>query len=132
MSGLRRVGLIALFLLLGTLVTGTVALGQTGKRLVRGQVLDAEGEAVAQAIVHLKNKASGETATMVTSAEGRYQFNDVDMKSDYKIHAELKGAKSRQRSISQFDTRPIVVINLTLEAPEDAGKQAEEKKEEKN
>jgi hypothetical protein len=69
---------------------------------------------------------------MVTNSEGRFQFNDVEMKGDYKIHAELKGKKSRQRSISQFDTRPIVVMNLRLKPPKEKTEEPEKKKEEED
>lgn len=127
----RRVGLIVAVVLMGGLV-GMMAAAQGGKRIVRGQVLDEKGETVAQAIVHLKNKETNDSITMVTNGEGRFQFNDVEIKRDYKIYAELKGKKSRQRSISQFDTRPIVVINLRLKPPKEKAEQSENKKEEKD
>jgi hypothetical protein len=128
----RGVGLTALVALGAGLLAGAVAVAQGGGRIVRGQVLDEKGETVAQAIVHLKNKSTNDTVTMVANGEGRFQFNDVDMKGDYKIHAELKGKKSRQRSISQFDTRPIVVVNLRLKAAKEKAEKSENKEREKD
>jgi hypothetical protein len=131
MIGRRTVGLVVAVVLLVGLV-GLTAAAQGGKKIVRGQVLDEKGETVAQAIVHLKNKTTDDTVTMVTNGEGRFQFNDVEMKGDYKIHAELKGKKSRQRSISQFDTRAIVVMNLRLKPPKEKTEEPDEKKDEED
>lgn len=131
MTSRHRVGVVVWVALLAGLM-GLTAAAQGGKRIVRGQVLDEEGETVAQAIVHLKKKETNDTITMVTDGEGRFQFNDVEMKGDYKIHAELKGRKSRQRSISQFDTRAIVVMNLRLKPAEEKAEKSDTEKEERD
>jgi hypothetical protein len=130
MTRTRRKG-IALGGLLASLLLAATAQAQGGsKRVVRGQVLDANDKVVASAIVHLKNTSTKEVFSVATNQEGRYQFNDVDMKFDYEIYAEQGEQKSRLRKISQFDTRPIVRINLQLE-PEET-EDEDEKKEEKS
>lgn len=128
----KKTGRLALGLAVAALLLTTTAAAQGSKRIVRGQVLDDKGEAVATAVVHLKNKRSGETISVATNQEGRYQFNDVEMKEDFELHAESKGQKSRSRTISQFDTRPIAVYNLQLEPPDDTAQEKDRKEEEKN
>lgn len=95
------------------------------KRTVLGQVLDENEKVVATAVVHLINVATKEHLTAVTDKEGRYQFNGVDPKVDLQLYAERGEQKSRVRTISQFDARTRIVIDLKLEP----AKKPEEKKE---
>jgi len=112
------------------LLLAAVAAGaQQDKRLVRGQVLDADGKEVESAIVHLKSLSTSEVLSVVTDEEGRYRFNDVDKKLDFEIYAEWRDQKSRTRKISQFDTRDIVTINLSLEPEEKSGEKDKSKEE---
>ncbi|MGH9862376.1 MAG: carboxypeptidase-like regulatory domain-containing protein [Candidatus Acidiferrales bacterium] len=115
--------LLAPFLLATTVLVGWGALAQqSSTRTVRGQVLDENNKAVENAIVHLKNLSTKKELSVVSDKEGRYQFNDVDMKVDHEIQAEWRQQKSRARKISQFDTRPKVTINLPLEPPKETKK----------
>lgn len=126
----QRVVVVVLLVGVVAATLAVVAGAQDQKRTVRGQVLDEKGEVVAGAIVNLKNKQTDDTLTVTTGGEGRYQFNDVDMKADFKLYAEYKGQKSRERTISQFDTRSIAVYNLRLE-PAEENKDTKAKEKEK-
>jgi hypothetical protein len=97
---------------------------QAAKRTVLGQVLDENEKVVASAIVHLKKLGSGEEWSVVTDKEGRYQFNNVDMKTDHEVYAEQGDRRSRTRTISQFDTRTRVTVNLQLQKKEEEKKAA--------
>lgn len=120
------------FLLLLLPVLALAAAGQAAAqtketRIVRGQVLGENGKAVEGAIVRMKEKKSGKETSVITGEEGRYQFNHVDMKTDYRIYALHEKKKSREKSVSSFYNRPIVRINLKLQPPEeDAKKETEE------
>lgn len=117
---------------LAVLLAALTAIAQQEKRMVRGQVLDTEGKAVENAIVHLKNLSTRAVLSVVTDKDGRYRFNGVDKNIDYEILAEWRKQKSRPRRISQFDTRDIVTINLPLEPaeePDEKDKPKDEKKE---
>jgi len=123
---------VRLLAVLAVLLAALTGVAQQEKRLVRGQVLDEEGKAVENAIVHLKNLNNRAVLSVVTDKDGRYRFNDVDKKIDYEIFAEWREQKSRTRRISQFDTRDIVTINLPLEPAgesDEKDKSKEEKKE---
>lgn len=122
---------VRLLAVLAVLLAALTGVAQQEKRLVRGQVLDEEGKAVENAIVHLKNLNNRAVLSVVTDKDGRYRFNDVDKKIDYEILAEWREQKSRTRRISQFDTRDIVTINLPLEPAEESDEKDKPKDEKK-
>lgn len=135
MKRVRHRWLIAWLLLgAGLLLANQAAPAQeTSGRVIRGQVLDEKGKPVATAIVHLKNLTSKEQWSVVTNKEGRYQFNDVDMKADYQLYAEWQEQKSRTRNLSQFDTRRQIFINLRLQPTKKSENKKDKKgKEDKN
>jgi len=132
MTNVRRQTILLSGLLAGLLLAAPGQAQLDAKRVVRGQVLDQDDKAVVTAIVHLKNTSSKEQFSVATDKEGRYQFNDVDMKSDYEIYAEQGEQKSRLRKISLFDTRSIVRINLQLEPEKEKDKDKDKKEGEKN
>jgi hypothetical protein len=113
---------------LAALLAGLGVAAQQETRLVRGQVLNENGKAVENAIVHLKNLNTRETLSVVTDKQGRYRFNEVDKKTDHEIYAEWRDQKSSTRRVSQFDTRDIVTINLSLQ-PADGSDEKDNPKE---
>ncbi|MFQ5662874.1 MAG: carboxypeptidase-like regulatory domain-containing protein [Terriglobia bacterium] len=105
-----------LLLSAGLLLASPGAVAQEDSaRVIRGQVLAENGKPVATAIVHLKNVTTKEQWSVVTNKQGRYQFNDVEFKASYQLYAEWHEKKSRTRSISQFDTRRRIFVNLRLQ-----------------
>lgn len=126
----NRLAALAALLLLGALAVPA----QGTSRTIRGQVLDENDKAVATTIVHLKNLGNKEQLSVVTDKEGRYQFNDVDMKADHELYAEWREQRSRTRTISQFDTRTRITVNLKLEPAKKSESAAskEEKPKEKD
>lgn len=117
-----------LLLVLGALLGLGAAAQEGSKRIIRGQVLDENDKVVHPALVHLKNVSTEEQWSVVTNKEGRYIFHDVDIKHDYEVYAEWREQRSRARRISQFDTRPLVRVNLKLR-PADEPKEKQEKEE---
>lgn len=111
----RRLGLSVLLALLA-LGAGATAMAQSS-RTVLGQVLDADGKAVNDAIVHLQDRKTKKGTTVVTGEEGRFQFNQVDSKADYNLYAVKGKLRSRTRGISSLSSRTRYVINLRLRPP---------------
>lgn len=131
MSRKPRRSILAIVLLGVPLLAGAVA-QQESKRTIRGQVLDPDGKAVASAIVHLKNLSGKTELSVVTDKEGRYQFNDLDKKTDFEIYAEWQEQKSRPRKISQFDTRERITLNLSLEPAKKANEEPKDQEQKKD
>lgn len=97
------------------------------ERIIRGQVLDENDKVVATAVVHLINLSTKEQWSVVTDKEGRYQFNSVDSKADLQLYAEKGEQKSRVHTISQFDIRTRIVVNLKLNPAKKPEAEAEKK-----
>jgi protocatechuate 3,4-dioxygenase beta subunit len=98
---------------------GASAAAQGGTRVIKGQVLDENGKPVAGAVVRLKDKTTKKEVSMTTNKNGRYRFNGVKLRSDYRIHAEKAKQRSRSRGISQMDTRTEIFIHLRLQPPKE-------------
>ncbi len=91
-------------------------------RTIRGQVLDPDEKPVFMAVVHLKDKKTGEVLSVVTDKEGRYSFGELPLRADYELYAEFEELRSRTHRLSSLDTRTRIVINLRLQQPEEAAK----------
>jgi hypothetical protein len=85
-------------------------------RTVRGVVADKSTEApVSSAVVFLKNTRTNAVRSYIADEEGNYRFSGLDPNVDYEIHAEKDGAKSATRTISSFDNKKEIVLNLKIE-----------------
>jgi hypothetical protein len=97
------------------------AVGQDAKheaqlRTVRGVVADKSSEdPVPSAVVFLRNTRTNAVRSYIANEEGTYRFSGLDPNVDYEIHAEKDGAKSATRTISSFDNKKDIVLNLKLE-----------------
>ncbi len=111
-----RLLLVALALCVGV----CAAVAQDAKheaqlRTVRGVVADKSSEnPVPSAVVFLRNTRTNAVRSYIANEEGDYRFSGLDPNVDYEIHAEKDGAKSATRTISSFDNKKDIVLNLKL------------------
>src|SRR5262249_48899623 len=84
-------------------------------RTVHGVVMDRSEAAVPSAVVFLKNTRTNAVRSYISDDQGNYRFSGLDPNVDYEIHAEKEGAKSPLRTISSFDSKKDIVINLKME-----------------
>lgn len=84
-------------------------------RTVQGTVTDAAGNQVDGAIVQLKNTKTLQIRSFVTQEHGAYYFHGLSPDVDYEIRADYQGASSSTKTMSSFDSRKEVSINLKLE-----------------
>lgn len=110
---------IALPLLLATAIAVSPARSQDGQgrsqlRTVHGSVLDQNNNPIANGVVYLHNKKTNTVRTYISEANGTYRFSGLDPNVDFEIHAEYKKAKSSRHSISSFDDRRDIEINLVI------------------
>ena len=85
-------------------------------RTVRGVVVDKASEApIPSAVVFLRNTRTNAVRSYITDEEGNYRFSGLDPNVDYEIRAEKDGAKSASRTISSFDNKNTIVLNLKIE-----------------
>lgn len=82
-------------------------------RLLFGKVLDQQDNPVAGAIVYLTNTRTHAVKTYIVSQEGTYRFPGLST-VDYEVYAQYNGRKSDTKSVSQFDDRSQVYIDLKI------------------
>jgi hypothetical protein len=85
-------------------------------RLLFGKVLDQHDNPVAGAIVTLNDLRTHAVKTYIVSQEGTYRFPGLST-VDYEVYAEYNGRKSDTKSVSQFDDRPQVYVDLRINTP---------------
>lgn len=84
-------------------------------RNVVGQVLTKSDAPIAEAIVYLKNTKTLTIKSFITEKDGGYRFHGLSPNVDYEIYADYQGQKSATKTISSFDTRTNVTLNLHIE-----------------
>src|ERR1700726_2926744 len=82
-------------------------------RLLYGKVLDQQDNPVAGAIVYLTNTRTHAVKTYIVGQDGTYRFPGLST-VDYEVYAQYNGRKSDPKSVSQFDDRPQVYIDLKI------------------
>jgi len=100
------------------------ALAQDAKReaqlrTVHGIVQDKSENLVSESVVFLKNTRTNVVRSSYTDGTGNYRFSGLDPNADYEIHAEKEGAKSATHSVSSFDSRKDITLNLKIEKKKD-------------
>jgi hypothetical protein len=84
-------------------------------RTVRGIVMDKSENPISGSVVFLKNTRTNSVRSNYTDDTGSYRFSGLDPNADYEVHAEKEGAKSPTRTISSFDGRKEIDLNLKID-----------------
>src|SRR4051794_22768821 len=84
-------------------------------RVVRGRVLDSAGAPVSGATVQLNESPDGQGRSVMSGKDGSFRFDDLSLTQDYQIKAAYKASSSRRRTISQYDTRKTILVELRIE-----------------
>jgi hypothetical protein len=82
-------------------------------RLLYGKVLDQQDNPVPGAIVYLTDTRTHAVKTYIIGQDGTYRFPGLSM-VDYEVYAQYKGRKSDTKSVSQFDDRSQVYVDLRI------------------
>jgi len=98
-----------------SLVTAQDKKREAQLRTVHGLVLDKSDNPVSESVVFLKNTRTNIVRSFYTDSNGNYRFSGLDPNVDYEVHAEKEGAKSTTRTVSSFDSRKDIVLNLKIE-----------------
>ena len=83
-------------------------------RLLLGKVLDQQDNPLPDAVVYLTNTRTRAVKTYIIGADGTYRFPALSMSVDYEVYAQYKGHKSDTKSVSQFDDRSQVYLDLKV------------------
>jgi hypothetical protein len=112
----RLLGILTLLLALFAMAS----VAQDNKRetqlsTVRGFVIDKSEAPMPASVVFLKNTRTNAVRSYIADDAGNYRFSGLDPNADYEIHAEKDGAKSQTRTVSSFDSRKDIVVNLKID-----------------
>lgn len=85
-------------------------------RLLTGKVLDHQDNPVPSAVVYLSNLRTRAVKTFIAGADGGFRFPALSPNVDYEVYAQFNGRKSDTKTVSQFDNRQQVNVNLRIDA----------------
>ena len=114
---MKKTFAVAVFLLLVSLAFAAPFQkdkGPTG-RLLLGKVLDRGDNPLPNAVVYLTNTRTRSVKTYIVSSDGSYRFPALSPNIDYEVYAQYSGHKSDSKTVSQFDNRQQVNINLKID-----------------
>lgn len=90
---------------------------KTVGRLVYGKVLDPQDNPLPDAVVYVTNTRNRAVKTYIVGPDGTYRFPALSTATDYEVYAQYKGQKSDTKSVSQFDNRSQVYLDLKVKTP---------------
>src|ERR1700674_1016391 len=109
------VGLALTLLLLASLAAAQDAQHESPLRSVHGVGPDKADTPIPGAVVFLKNTRTNAVRSYIADDTGNYRFSGLDPNTDFELHAEKDGAKSPTRTISSFESRKELVVNLKID-----------------
>jgi hypothetical protein len=109
------VGLAVAMLFLTSLASAQDAKHESQLRSVHGIVTDKAETPIPAAVVFLKNTRTNAVRSYIADDTGNYRFSGLDPNTDFELHAEKDGAKSPTRTISSFESRKEIVVNLKID-----------------
>src|SRR5215475_15670519 len=89
MNARKLVNELSIFVM-SILLTGTVVSAQTVGASIQGAITDANGSAVRNAVIEIRNVGTGVTHNAVTDAEGRYRMPLLPS-GDYEVRVTAPG-----------------------------------------
>jgi type 1 fimbria pilin len=90
--------------------------GDTGTRSVQGVVSNPDDSPAVGAVVQLENAKTQQIRSYVTKEDGVYKFFELSTDADYKLNAKMQGLASPSKTLSSFDSKKEVTLNLKLAA----------------
>jgi hypothetical protein len=114
-----KLGIAACVLLVVTSVAANASPDKKEKavgRLLFGKVLDHQDNPLPNAVVYLTNTRTRAVKTYIVGEDGTYRFPALLNAVDYEVYAQYKGHKSDPKSVSQFDDRSQVYIDLRVDS----------------
>ena len=113
MNHWRRCSSLAALMLL--LLTVGAALAQSVKyKTLEGKVFGNGDAALSGAIVYLQDSKANSIRSFISTEDGSYRFGQISPDIDYTVWAKYKDAKSPTRTISSFDSRRDLTIDLHI------------------
>ena len=88
---------------------------QAVQRIVSGKVTTKDNQPVKSAVVYLKDDHTLSVKSFISDDNGAYRFGQLSQATDYELWAEADGKKSGVKTISSFETKNAITINLKMD-----------------
>lgn len=88
--------------------------GDDQTRSVQGTVVLENGQPAVDAEVQLKNTKNLAIRSYITQKDGRYYFHGLSADVDYEVKAQYQGVWSPTKTVSSFDSRQDVNLDLKV------------------
>lgn len=95
-------------------LAGSACAQDFGQKILQGKVLNAQGASIKGAIVYLQNSRTSDVKTFISGDDGSYRFAALNADTDYTVWAAFQGKKSPSKTVSSFDSRKQVYIDLKI------------------
>ena len=107
----------AIFTVLGATANATPdKKDKASGRLLFGKVLDPQDNPLPDAVVYVTNTRTRAVKSYIVGVDGTYRFPALSTAVDYEVYAQYKGHKSDTKSVTQFDERSQVYLDLRVDA----------------
>ena len=90
------------------------AYAQQAAKTIEGHVLDAGATPLPGSVIYLQDQKTNIVKSFIATDNGSYRFGQLPASTDYRIWAEYKGEKSKERLISSFDTKQTVQLDFHI------------------
>ena len=85
------------------------------ERILSGRVQDTNGKTIKDAVVFLKDKHDSSVKSVGVDDGGSYRFVQLQQNHDYEVWAQTEKKKGAIKTISSFDDRADIPLNLKIE-----------------
>jgi hypothetical protein len=109
----RLAAVVALFVICLLVPAAAFAQNNTA-RSVEGKVYSPQDAPLSSAVVYLQDSKTNNIKSFISTQDGSYRFGQLSTDIDYQVWAEYKGKKSDRRTISSFNSRKSLVIDLHI------------------
>jgi hypothetical protein len=110
----RSVFLGSLLSLLVALAAGGALAQSSAAKSLQGKVLGSGDAPLSGAIVYLQDGKTNTIRSFISTDDGSYRFGQLASDTDYQVWAQYKAVKSPTKTVSSYDSRKQVVIDLRI------------------
>jgi Carboxypeptidase regulatory-like domain len=84
-------------------------------RTLNGNVRNKGEQILPGAVVYLKNTKTLTVKSYIADDKGEFHFHALSPNVDYGVYAEYNGTRSQTKTLSSFDSRPVVGMDLRID-----------------
>ena len=111
---MKRLGSVSGFAAVFVLLLAGASAQDVKYKALDGKVLGNGDAPLPSAIVYLQDSKDNSIRTFIATQDGSYRFGQIAPDLDYTVWAKYKDAKSGTKTISAYDSRRQLTIDLHI------------------